>query len=320
MNLSEIHVGDRIPNYRALCKTLDLPIEAGNSKKAQLTELRRYFSWEKSGNAFIIQEIFDTPQAKKDGRQKYIQYVEPLLMNYLCGCDQPVVESNSLQEWYRLIGLAPESFFDVGARSEFQEQFCIDNFSVSYTINCIHGQLRDIFMNTLNHLRRKGVFYYYEQLLVKLDDEKKQFRVATQAQKQEYKEMQNEAANELGFSNLYGAMMSQQRYKRYKEALREKMTEHRWLQAYKIVYIHIPKALDSSYENVDLPKLKAELNSEIRKSVMKKISREYTKNNQKAWDLWIESNESDEKSYNFFEYPPFLSSNAGLLLEELFSF
>ena len=98
------------------------------------------------------------------------------------------------------------------------------------------------------------------------------------------------------------------------------MIEHRWLQAYKIVYIRIPKALDSSYENVDLPTLKAELNSEIRKSVMKRIRHEYTKNNQKAWDLWIESSESDEKSYDFFELPSSLSSNADLLLEELFSF
>ena len=64
MDLSNLHVGDIIKNYRCLCDILKEPIFSGNSKRCQLNRLNRYFKWERCGKKYIIIEIYDV-QIKK---------------------------------------------------------------------------------------------------------------------------------------------------------------------------------------------------------------------------------------------------------------
>lgn len=51
--------GFRIPNYKFLCKLLDVPDKGGNQKKANLKELKRYVDYERDRNAYIIKPICD---------------------------------------------------------------------------------------------------------------------------------------------------------------------------------------------------------------------------------------------------------------------
>ena len=60
--------GQVIKNYKELCKILDMPIAAGNSKILQLKELKRYCKYKKDGNKIIIAEIYDKPLPKIDFR------------------------------------------------------------------------------------------------------------------------------------------------------------------------------------------------------------------------------------------------------------
>ena len=83
MTLKNISSGIRVANYKELCKLLEEPVKAGNSKKAQLKDFEKYFAYEKDKNAYIITEIYDVPQLKEDGRQKYLQLLEPIILNYL---------------------------------------------------------------------------------------------------------------------------------------------------------------------------------------------------------------------------------------------
>ena len=59
-----------IPNYRKLCKLLDLKTLGGNAKMAQLKELERYLKYHKEGNKFIIDEICDIILDKVDARKE----------------------------------------------------------------------------------------------------------------------------------------------------------------------------------------------------------------------------------------------------------
>lgn len=87
IDISNLYVGQVFKNYKELCRALDEKVMAGNSKKAQLKEWERYFSYTKDGHKFIITEIYSEPKEKDDKRilgnnaAYYIDYIEILLLN-----------------------------------------------------------------------------------------------------------------------------------------------------------------------------------------------------------------------------------------------
>ena len=60
----------RYASYRKLCNDLSLPILDGASKRAQLKELDRYFTYHREGNAYIIDEVFTTSHSIVESRGK----------------------------------------------------------------------------------------------------------------------------------------------------------------------------------------------------------------------------------------------------------
>ena len=84
-----VSVGMVIKNYKQLCQLLDLPVlSGGNTKQAQIKNLKCYMDFEKSGQKFIITDIFDTPLTINDQRKLgnnsiYVKYIEVILLQYL---------------------------------------------------------------------------------------------------------------------------------------------------------------------------------------------------------------------------------------------
>ena len=68
INTSKLKVGMTVKNYKELCELLKQEVTTGNAKKYQLKEFECYFDWEKSGQKFIITDIYDTPLEKDDKR------------------------------------------------------------------------------------------------------------------------------------------------------------------------------------------------------------------------------------------------------------
>lgn len=68
MNVDKLKEGQIIKNYKELCGLLEIKVEAGNSKKAQLKELERFAKYHKEGNKFIIDEVYSDIKEKVDGR------------------------------------------------------------------------------------------------------------------------------------------------------------------------------------------------------------------------------------------------------------
>lgn len=69
VDTSGFAVGMVIKNYKELCNLLGQEVKSGKSKKLQLEDFKRYFDWEKSGQKFIITDIYDTPLTKEDRRK-----------------------------------------------------------------------------------------------------------------------------------------------------------------------------------------------------------------------------------------------------------
>lgn len=61
--IETITVG-RFKNYRKICEYLHEPIKTGKSKQLQLEDWKRYFEYERDGNAFVITKVYDAPKEK----------------------------------------------------------------------------------------------------------------------------------------------------------------------------------------------------------------------------------------------------------------
>jgi len=90
MNISKLSGKMTISNYKKLCELLEEKVLNGNAKIAQLKELERYLKYHKSGNKFIIDEIYDEVKEKVDGRKDtkgnnnvYGKYIEQLVLDLL---------------------------------------------------------------------------------------------------------------------------------------------------------------------------------------------------------------------------------------------
>ena len=59
---SKLNANQTFKNYKELCAFLGEEPKKANSKKAQLKEWERYFSFDKVGQKIIITEVFSTPQ------------------------------------------------------------------------------------------------------------------------------------------------------------------------------------------------------------------------------------------------------------------
>lgn len=83
----KLYVGMVIKNYKELCQLLNLEEKNGCSKKAQMHDLERYFSYDKKGQKIIVTGIRDLPLPKTNyrGQHKgyYVQHIEKIVLDIL---------------------------------------------------------------------------------------------------------------------------------------------------------------------------------------------------------------------------------------------
>ena len=96
-------------NYKELCAYLGETPTTANSKKAQIKEWERYFSFRKEGQKIIITEVFDTPKEKVDNRannySRNNKNVKPF-MDYLMSefnADEYLNQYFTISNWSTLI-------------------------------------------------------------------------------------------------------------------------------------------------------------------------------------------------------------------------
>ena len=71
MKIENLYEGQIIKNYRELCRLIGEKVaDGGHSKMCQMREFERYVKYHKEGNKLIIDEIYDEPKEKIDGRGK----------------------------------------------------------------------------------------------------------------------------------------------------------------------------------------------------------------------------------------------------------
>lgn len=147
MKINNIHEGQIIKNYKELCLLLNEPIKTGNSKKSQLKEFERYFSYTKDKNKFIIKEIYLAPKEKTDKRLEsiYGQYIEKLILDLLV---QELTENKK-----KVLNYSTGNLFKTLAMINNNYTYCNTNKpQLAYYLNIDKEYIKDFYNNVYSKL------------------------------------------------------------------------------------------------------------------------------------------------------------------------
>lgn len=266
MNINNLGKGQIIRNYKELCLLLDIKVEAGNSKKAQLKELERFVKYHKEGNKFIIDEIYSIVKDKVDLRNEgnssiYGDNIKRLLLLLMATSvenDEIILPISILLNKLSMVNVN----YSLGRRNQdkLSEVLNIDEKYISEFYDTTHQNLKRTLETNLNQLDRKAILRWetvrmickkvaivkYNELdEIEIDTNKVQYNikeeysVATKEQDLLILEAENEILKELkleDINDVFRCGKADVFYKKVYTILRKKANIKYYFNGYKLIY------------------------------------------------------------------------------------
>lgn len=171
MDLSNLIVGNVYKNYKELCSALNEKVKTGNSKLSQLNEWERYFSYEKKGHKFIINEIYSEPLPATNtignNAAPYIDDIVKLILDLL-------VQDNNKGKLFLSINALLKQLNMVNDNYTYCKG---QTLKLSKVMNVPHENIEDFYQSSnttlksnletaLNSLKRQALIHWYPSLTV----------------------------------------------------------------------------------------------------------------------------------------------------------
>ncbi|WP_143083064.1 hypothetical protein [Salibacterium qingdaonense] len=278
-----MHEGQTIKNYKALCAELEMEIKRDNSKKAQIKELERYIAYHKEGHQIIIDEIYDEPLPKEDGRGKsegsrnnntvFSDTIKTLLLHMLASKNNHQIKKTKNRILMDMHAINSNFSFCSEYVKATAEHLNIDRHIVydyfSTTRNMLHQKLN----TALNQLSKKSLIHY-QQIIMVYDGS---HREATTEEVKNILELERELLDEMGFEEINHVRESA-KWKKFKEQIENRVQRHVgvtfYYQAYDIIisekYIEreYQKMLDWILEEEEVNEYLIFLNNTVREKLI----------------------------------------------------
>lgn len=253
-----ITVGMVVPNYRRLCELLGEDVRAGKSKICQLKRWEKLFRFERSGNSYRILEVFDSPKVNDTPRKRvgeYIQYVEPVLIDYLCRkgkTDHRI--SLTWKELYFVLGFVNGRYLTSGRAGEVYGD--VTGFEIDESIDedlmtedgvkfkCsdmywfrskLGKRLGYILRSAFRSMEKRGVINVdYEYAVTILDkDGNARTRVATDRQTKTIMSVEEDVLMEMEISDRRRIFATDRRWEYFSRVNKILTTEYGWKRAFR---------------------------------------------------------------------------------------
>ena len=300
-NIDNIHVGDVISNYKKLCEVLELKeADGGRNRKAQLNEISRYFDWEKSGNKFLITEVYPEPIPKKLFNRE-TKYANDLSNNLLCyfkirNVEEILILKNELM---LATGMCNQHYIERSLGLDFDYKFPtekVKNYNLNEFYKMSNTKLTKILNYSLDSLH-KHFLLKWEQVYVKGYKDSYGNEISNMASIDEEKIIGDIIYNKLkefGFNTEYEAVFKnkgKQFYKEVSELVCSQLGCDYYYRAYHIILYNINSV---NYEIQDRIN-KNEINSKIVDELIRVV--EYKEQHK---DDWGEHNATKYFDENFY--------------------
>lgn len=179
IDTSKLEVGMVVKNYKELCKLLRQEIKDGKSKKYQIENFKRYFDFEKSGQKFIITDIYEIPLPKEDKRKTgnnsiYVKYIELILLQYLSK-QEGFTKTFTKRNWWELLGMVNRKYNKVSKKYLENIDYTITPFEINHFYQRCNKKLEQILFSALNNLKnRKLLIWDLQTVIVTMDEKHKE--------------------------------------------------------------------------------------------------------------------------------------------------
>ena len=150
-------------NWKEICETMGWDTTGGNTKKSYLKKLESLCSFDKLGNKFVIEEIYDTPKEIVDNRGKtgnnnpYSTNIEDIIIHELSTTATVVNDVKwvvSKGQLMAAVGLCNENFSSISFNVDiFSEELGIHKDYLKALCNDFFGTTRKLLERKLNMLQ-----------------------------------------------------------------------------------------------------------------------------------------------------------------------
>lgn len=275
----------KVKNYKELCKLLGIEPKTSNSKKKQLREINELIKYRKSGNSFIIEEIYNKKVVKaqsvkpRDKRYKnpkniYAKYIQNIILQYLNYNTSDGIIYMTKTDVYKMLGLINKSFGSIESEKEFLEIF--NNITME-EINIVktqaYAKMNSILKSALNSLRSKRLISYFT--IVTVQDLEGNFRTATDTEIQKIDSIEHEILQELGCSYIW-EIYEKKIYRTFYDKVHVEMEKEGWKYAQrKLKIIFTNKYIVEEMNKLTLELQKIQLNEELMLFLKKDLEKKH---------------------------------------------
>jgi hypothetical protein len=321
MKIENVSEGQVFKNYKEICLALCEPVKTGKSKQLQLDDWKRYFEYSKSGNSFIIIEIYETPMEKNDNRGKsegsrrsiYGNAVQLLIVDLLARSHGHItISKNKLLLSIGVInvnyGGCSQQVKKLAKYVDINEKFIYDFYNVN------NSNFTNMINSALNSLEDKSLIMYSKIIKV-CEYGQYKTRKANKFEETKILECEKETLVELGFEEKSKIRVSN-KWTEFKKKVNLKLSESTNIQYYysafeitvnkKFIEQERNKLADLLLEQVVKDEALQNLNSSIIEHFIDN-SAERTKNESKSFKLSM-----IRFDFNYIEY---MTQLATLLLD-----
>ena len=291
MNLEKLSVDLRVPNYRKLCALLEEPVEAGNSKEAQLRKWSQFFTYRRDKNAYIITEVYTTPKPADDQRMKYAHNLIPLLCQHLAWFG---TREQSFSSWYVALGMVDEWIYNEEKREEVRFFSGLTPFQMQKLVYMTDSLCKRTLINTLRSLHKNQVITYSVNEHIVVNGVS---HVATAEEANQLQRCKDLAMAAVNAKSMYAVHVNPARmiqfYGKLSEICQE---EYGWDKVYTLLEIQ-PLNEDeiSKYKDIVQKAMMEELSRSVKSSVIAQLREECNQAEQKSLEEW----ENDEVQGGF---------------------
>ncbi len=158
----------RFKNYRKICEYLHEPIKTGKSKQLQLENWKRYFEYERDGNAFVITKVYDTVREKGQRTSNNRKNIQSMI-DYLQAKFDLDDNWYSFTDWYcnklelMYKGICNAMYHEDEIDAVCEEYNISDGKLFCEYISAVKSELKNMFLKSLAYLEKKSKITYHDE-------------------------------------------------------------------------------------------------------------------------------------------------------------
>lgn len=288
IDTSGLEIGMVIKNYKELCKILRQEIKTGKAKQLQIEDFKRYFDFEKSGQKFIITDIYDIPLTKEDKRRLgnnsiYVKNIELILLQYLSKQENGT-KTFTKRDWWELLGMANHKYNKIAKEELKQMDPVVTTFEINHFYLRCNKKLEQILFSALNNLKNRKLILEPEIQTVIVDNNYNYFLALDSDKKKILQQERYVLKNVMGYekiSQVFCRFKQNEYYCMVNDRLNELYGWHHYFKQIKLSFI--PSNIIEAIPQTTIDLQKAILNEKIIKVLNENAEEKYKTDKQK-WE------------------------------------